>query len=285
MPKPIDGDLSEKVAIVTGATAGIGFEVAAELARLGAVVVLPCRNIERGRAAEAQIKTRSPAARIELIEADLSSQVSVNAFAIAFLGKHTRLDILVNNAAVWPGTRQLSREKIELTWATNVLAYYLLIEQLREVLVASAPSRIVNVASRMAWGLDLSDVEFERRQFKPAMAYAQSKQADRMMTWALARRLEGTGVTANAAHPGSANTELFRDLGGVFGALSSIYFKLAGRKPARGADTIAWLAASNDVQGETGKWWADRRAGECKYAKDQNAQEELWALCRKMIGA
>ena len=122
--------------------------------------------------------------------------------------------MLVNNAGTWLTRREETDEGIERTWATNMLGYFLLTEALRPLLARSAPARVVNVASELAHDLDLSDVEFERRPYEGVTAYAQSKQANRMWTWALARRLEGTGVTANAMHPGGVNTPLFRKGGG-----------------------------------------------------------------------
>jgi NAD(P)-dependent dehydrogenase (short-subunit alcohol dehydrogenase family) len=139
----------------------------------------------------------------------------------------------------------------------------------------------VNVASQLAGDLDLSDVQFERRPWSGRAAYAQSKQADRMITWALARRLAGTGVSANAMHPGFVATEIFGKGGGLVSLFASLYATLRGRRPEEGADTVVWLAASPDVEGRSGLFWIDRQERRCRF-RDEPAEEALWSLCRDM---
>src|SRR5881397_549807 len=183
-----------RTCLVTGANSGIGRETARR---------------------DVAATTGNPA--VELMIVDLSRQASIRDFARAFLDSHPELHVLVNNAGIWANRRRESPEGIEQTWATNVLGYFLLTELLLDRLRESAPARIVNVASQLARDLDLEDVEFRRRSYSGVSAYAQSKQADRMLTWALARRLEGTGVSANAMHPGGVNTPLFSKGGGLLG--------------------------------------------------------------------
>src|SRR3972149_4936272 len=181
-------DLAGRVCIVTGASSGSGREVARNLGRLGATVVLACRNEMRGVITRDAIALDTGNPHVTVMPVDLSSQASVRAFARRLLDVHPRLHVLVNNAAVCLAERRLSAEGIEVTWATNVLGYHLLSRLLLDRLVASAPSRIVNLASTYAGGLNPDDPEFRRRRYHGVAADRQSKQADRLLTWALAAR-------------------------------------------------------------------------------------------------
>ena len=149
-----------------------------------------------------------------------------------------------------------------------MLGYFLLTNELLAVLRKAEAARIVNVASGMAYGLELDDVEFKRRRYDASQAYAQSKQANRMLTWALARRLEGTAITANAMAPGACNTKL----------LHALYPGFGGRTAAQGADTAVWLANSPEVAGKSGRFWENRREATCRF-RDADNEEALWSLC------
>ena len=273
-----------RTCLVTGANSGIGRETARGLARLGHRVVLACRHPQRGEAARQDVAATTGNPAVELMIVDLSRQASIRDFARAFLDSHPELHVLVNNAGIWANRRRESPEGIEQTWATNVLGYFLLTELLLDRLRESAPARIVNVASQLARDLDLEDVEFRRRSYSGVSAYAQSKQADRMLTWALARRLEGTAVTANAMHPGGVNTPLFSKGGGLLAMAASAFSKMAGKAPEEGADTVVWLATSPDVEGQSGTFWIDRHAVPCRF-HDPAAEERLWTLCASMTRA
>jgi NAD(P)-dependent dehydrogenase (short-subunit alcohol dehydrogenase family) len=264
--------------VVTGASSGIGLETARGLARLGARVVLAVRHEGRGEAAMAAIRRELPQSELELVIVDLSSQASIRSCAAEILRRRPALHVLVNNAGMWSSRRQQSTEGLELTWATNVLGYFLMTELLRGALERGAPSRIVNVASALAHGLDLEDVGFVRRRYSGLAAYAQSKQANRLLTWALARRLEGTGVTANAMHPGGVDTGIFLKGGGLLGLLAAAFGKLKGRTPAEGADTVVWLASDPSLAGASGRFYMDRRERTCRL-RDEAIEERLWALC------
>jgi len=165
-----------------------------------------------------------------------------------------------------------------------VLGYFLLTQRLLPLLRQGAPARVVNVASELAGELDLDDVEFRRRRYRGIAAYSQSKQANRMWTWALARRLEGSGVTANAMHPGGVNTPLFRKGGGLMGLAGAAYAKAMGKTPEAGADTVVWLAASPEVEGVSGRFFIDRREVACRF-RETRGEEALWTLCQGMIRA
>lgn len=282
--RPIGADLTGRTCVVTGASAGIGRATASELARLGARVVMAVRNPEKAEKVRRQITKATGNEHVEIAVVDLARQESIRSFARELTAHHPKLDVLVNNAGIWAGRRRTSPDGIELTWATNVLGYVLVTHLLLPQLQAAARSRIVNVASRYAGGLDLTDVQFDRRPWAGKDAYTQSKQANRMLTWALARRLEGVGVTANAMHPGFVSTEIFGKGGGALGIGLSLYAKLRAKRPAEGADTVVWLAASPEVEGRSGLFWVDRREHPCRF-RDEAAEEELWRLCHRMVGA
>jgi NAD(P)-dependent dehydrogenase (short-subunit alcohol dehydrogenase family) len=282
MAPSAQGDLSGRTCVVTGASAGIGRATALALAGLGARVVMAVRDPKKGE----RVTSAPGAARggeLELAVVDLASQASIRDFAREVRARHPRIDVLVNNAGVWANRRRVGPDGIERTWATNVLAYFLVSELLLPALGPDRPSRIVNVASRYAHGLDLTDVEFRRRPYRGPDAYAQSKQADRMLTWALARRLEGTGTTANAVHPGFVATEIFAKGGGLLSRLLSLYAKVRARTPEQGADTVVWLAASPLIEGRSGRFWFDREERPCRF-RDEEAEEALHRLCRDMTG-
>jgi NAD(P)-dependent dehydrogenase (short-subunit alcohol dehydrogenase family) len=277
---PIEADLHGRVFVVTGASAGIGKEVARGLARLGAHVVLACRNADKGRAVQRDIGASAPGSSLELAVVDLERQSSVRHFAADVLERHAAVHGLVNNAGVWLEARRETVDGIEATWATNVLGAFQLTQLLLPRLVESAPARIVNVASLLAGGLDLEDVQFRTRGYSGVSAYSQSKQANRLFTWALARRLDGSGVTANAVHPGGVNTELFRKAGGWKGAAASVWSRFQGKTPAEGADSVLWLAASAEAAGLHDALVVDRRTRTCEFRGPD--EEPLWRLCDSM---
>ncbi len=201
MIHPVEVNLAGKTALVTGASTGIGKEIARDLARLNARVLLACRSEERGRAALEEIVADTGNHKTELRIVDVASRASVLAFGRELRAREAQLHILVNNAGVWLDERRTSVDGIELTWATNVLGTFGVTRELLPLLEATgkpgAAARIVNVASGLARSLDLSDVELVTRGYDGVTAYAQSKAADRVLTRAFARRLEGKPVTAN----------------------------------------------------------------------------------------
>ena len=278
--EPLRADLSGKTCLVTGASAGIGLATARDLARLGARVVMAVRNPDKGERARRSI-VDATGGEVETAVVDVASRESIRAFARELAARHPKLDVLVNNAGIWSERKKAGPDGIELVWATNVLGYFQVTERLRPLLEAAGKARVVNVASQLAGGLDLADVEFVRRPWSGRAAYAQSKQADRMLTWALTRRLEGTGVTANAMHPGFVASEIFGKGGGPISLAASIYSKLRGRRPEEGADTVVWLAANPEVEGRSGLFWIDRQERQCRF-RDEAGEEALWALCREL---
>jgi NAD(P)-dependent dehydrogenase (short-subunit alcohol dehydrogenase family) len=263
--------------IITGATSGIGKEIASQLAARGAEVILACRDLERGEQAAHQIRRQAPAAEPMVIAVDTSSPDSIMEFADEFKQRYDRLDVLVNNAGVLCPQRRTTVDGVELTFATNVIGYYLMTQELLDILGSSAPARIVMVASAFAGNLDLDDLQFERRPYDGMKAYAQSKACDRLLTWAFARRLANTGVTVNALAPGLiTETNLYRDLP------TPIRHQLEqqpSRNIAQGADTAVWLATATEIDGISGKFYEQRAAKPCEF-RNLEAEEKLWELCQ-----
>jgi NAD(P)-dependent dehydrogenase (short-subunit alcohol dehydrogenase family) len=270
-----------KLAIVTGATSGIGKEIAAQLASQGAEVLIACRDVHKGQRTVEEIAKRTGNDRLSVMEVDTASRQSIRDFAQKLKASHTHLDVLVNNAGVNVRRRQTSVDGIELTFATNVLGYFLVTRELLDVLEASAPARIVNVASTFAGNLDLEDLQFERRPYDPIKAYQQSKACNRLFTWALARRLTGTGVTANAMAPGLVFTGLYRNTPVALRALLRVIAAFRGRSIPQGADTAVWLASSPDGASATGRFYELRQERACEF-RDEATEERLWTACEKM---
>jgi NAD(P)-dependent dehydrogenase (short-subunit alcohol dehydrogenase family) len=274
--------MSKRRVLITGGTSGIGREVASQIARQGAALVLAARDAARGAAVAAEIAEETGGPAPQVVECDTSSQRSIRACAKKVRSTVDRLDVLINNAGIRRLERRITPEKIEEVFATNMLGYHLLTHELLDLLKSSAPARIVNVASTYAGELDFDDLEFSRRPWDSVQSYKQSKQANRLWTWALARRLEGTRVTANAMSPGLVFTGLYRDMGGAGKAFMSVLARLFGRSVAVGADTVTWLAMSPDVDGVSGKFWELRRQKACEFRGQEN-EERMWKVCESFV--
>lgn len=212
---------------------------------------------------------------------DLSSLASVRAGAVALHARFAHLDVLVHNAAASLRTREITLEGFERHWVTNVLGPHLLTQLLLPDLQAGGRGRIVTVSTLAAGGLDLTDTQYERRAYSGLGAYRASKQAGRMLTWALADRLRGTPITANALNPGYVQTDLTRNVGGLM-KIAVTLTRLWAETPLDGADTAIWLAASPAVEGVTGKFWNNRREHRCRY-RNAPAVERLWTLVEQQI--
>jgi len=277
--------MTGKVCIVTGANTGIGKETALELAKLGATVVMVCRDRHRGEEALREIKQKSGNDNVALMLCDLSSQRSIRQFATDFMYKHDRLDVLVNNAGVVLRGHSMTEDGVESTFAINHLGYFLLTNLLLDLLKKSAPARIVNVASA-AHKFGSLDVNAwpTGRNYSAFAAYANSKLANILFTRELAQRLTGTGVTANCLHPGPVGTNLFR---GLPKFLQTI-IKLVTISPQRGARTSIYLASSPAVEEITGKYFASCRQQESSEAsRNKVAAKDLWDLSAELtsVGA
>lgn len=274
--------MAGKRLIVTGATGGIGLAAARELARRGARLSIVARDPRRAEVAAAAIRAAGgPGTDLEVLDADLSVQASVRHLAGEILHRHSRVDGLVNNAGAIYATRQLSADGIELTWAVNHLAPFLLTTLLMDRLRESAPARIVTTSSTAHRGTHIAfdDVNAERGyRLRGFQRYGQSKLANILFTRELARRLEGSGVTANCFHPGLVATGFNRNNGPLTERLM-ILLRPLSRTPERGADTLVWLLDSPGLATETGGYFQDRRrAVPSRAAQDAATARHLWEL-------
>jgi NAD(P)-dependent dehydrogenase (short-subunit alcohol dehydrogenase family) len=274
-----------KICLITGASSGIGQAAAAGLARLGATVVLVCRDRERGETARSEIMRLTGNESVELLVADLASQAEIHRLAREFDESHDRLHLLVNNAGVELWERAVTEDGIEATLAINHLAPFLLTHLLGDTLKVSAPSRIVNVSSMVhRWArIDLDDLHGDH-DYNPNRAYYQSKLAILLFTYELSRILEGTGVTANAMEPGMVRTNFTRDFRGFY-RLMAFLWRPFMRTPAEGADTIIYLASSPEMDGVTGGYFKDRRrikSSDTSY--DSHVARRLWNLSVMLTG-
>lgn len=276
--------LAGRTCVVTGATSGIGREAALELARLGGTVAVVGRNARRCRDVVGEIAKLGGAPATTFV-ADLASLAEVRALAAAIVDQLQRVHVLVNNAAVVPRRRETSADGHEMQLAVNHLAPFLLTRLLLDRLRASAPARIVNVASQVHYqgAIHWDDPGFARG-YDPATAYNQSKLANVMFTLALARRLEGTGVTANCVHPGVIGTRLLNDL---FGESPLMLFRTRrNHAPVTvGARSIAHVAASPDLEGVSGRYYKEvQEQAPSAAAADVALQERLWSLSEQLVG-
>jgi NAD(P)-dependent dehydrogenase (short-subunit alcohol dehydrogenase family) len=282
--------MTGKTVIVTGGNSGIGKATAVALARAGARTVITARDQARGIQAVADIGQASGSDLVELVVFDLGDLASVRAGAAELLERCPRIDVLINNAGLVLTDRAETVDGYEATFAINHLGPFLLTELLTDRLVASAPSRVVNVAStahRSARrGLDFEDLQ-SRQRYKGMQVYGSSKLANILFTTELASRLSGRGVTANSVHPGTVATGYGRD-GDTRGFLA---FGLKVIKPfvltpERGARTSVYLASSEDVAGVTGKYFVKCKARKpSAAAQDETAARRLWAVSEQLVGA
>lgn len=276
-------DMKGKVCVVTGGNSGIGLVTARELARMGAEVSIVCRSRERGEAAVAKIKAAT-GFEPELFVADLGLMAEVRRVADEIAARHPKIDVLVNNAGVLKRHREENAEGREITWAINHLGPFLLTNLLLDAIKAAAPARIVNVASLAHRRAHINFDDLEATQsFSMWPVYGQSKLANILFTRELAKRLEGTGVTANALHPGVIATQLFIRLPmmGLLHPLARLLFLT----PEQGARTSIYLATSPEVDGVTGKYFAKSTpAPTSAAARDMDVAARLWQVSEQMTG-
>ena len=276
--------LEGKTILVTGGTNGIGLVTARELARMGAQVTITGRSAEKSALVAGQIETLA-GNPVEFIAADLSVLAGIRQAASTFKEKHTQLHVLVNNAGGMFTQRRLTPDGYEYTFALNHLNYFLLTDLLLDLLKASAPARIINVSSNAH---EHARINFENLQGEKRYigleAYGQSKLANLLFTYELARRLEGSGVTANAVHPGVVATGFARNNGPVYNVGTWIAGQLFFRKPDRGAQTSIYLAASPEVEGVSGKYFVDCKAVASRpQSYDRAAAERLWKVSEALV--
>jgi NAD(P)-dependent dehydrogenase (short-subunit alcohol dehydrogenase family) len=276
--------MSGKVCLVTGATSGIGKETAVRLAMLGATVIIVARTAARGETAGDEIRRRVPLARVEAVTADLSIMAQVRRLADEVMARYDRLDVLINNAGVIMTRRQLTADGLETTFATNHLGPFLLTNLLRGLLERSAPARVVTVSSaahKQVRTIPWDDLA----RGGPAgyqQSYPLSKLLNILFTVELARRLAGTGVTANCLHPGFVRSALGRDVTGVIGAVVRLVLPFQPG-PATGSATSVYLAGSPEVADVTGGYFVKcKPARPSALARDTRAAERLWTLSEEL---
>jgi NAD(P)-dependent dehydrogenase (short-subunit alcohol dehydrogenase family) len=282
----LNNNMQGKVCMVTGANSGIGKATALGLAQKGATVVMVCRDRARGEAAQSEIKTKSGNNAVDLLLADLSSQQSLRQLVENFKQHYTQLHVLINNAGVFMLTRRATVEGLEMTFAVNYLAPFLLTNLMLDVLKASAPARIVNISSEAheAGYIKMDDLQ-AKKHYRPMRAYGQSKLSLVLFTYELARKLEGTGVTANCLHPGFVATNIGQGGLGLIGrTVAKLILSLVGISPEEGAKTSIYLASSPDVEGITGKYFVKSIPKEsAPISYDESLQRQLWEESAKLV--
>jgi NAD(P)-dependent dehydrogenase (short-subunit alcohol dehydrogenase family) len=272
-----------KTVVITGATSGIG-EVAAEtLAREGARVVFTARDPAKAAAVLGRLSLAGPGARHDWVHADLSTIAAMKAAGAALLAKAPTIDVLINNAGAIFDHREVTADGLEKTFAVNHMAYFVITGTLRPALAPEA--RIVSTASTAhTFGrLDFDDLQ-SARSYSAFGAYGLSKLCNILWTRELARRLEGTGITANCVHPGGVNTGFGDNAKGLIGAVLGLAKRFM-LTPAQGADTLIYLASSPEVAGKTGGYWAKRRLAQpSAAARDPAAARRLWDVSAELAG-
>ena len=276
--------MSGRICLVTGGTNGIGKATAQALAEMGATVVIVGRDVLKTSQVVENIRSSSGSNRVDSLLADLSSPQEVRWLADKFKRKYSHLHVLINNAGGFFMRRQLRGNGIEMTFALNHLASFLLTNLLLDTLKASAPARIINVSSNAhaSGKIEFDNLQGER-EYGPR-AYDNSKLANILFTMELARRLEGTGVTVNALHPGFVATGFAKNNGKVIAALVSIFAPLVARSPAKGAETSVYLASSPTVEGISGAYFYNSHViPPAPQATDMLVARKLWDVSAKMV--
>jgi retinol dehydrogenase 14 len=286
MAENFPGPMAGKTALVTGGTGGIGQATAAGLAALGARVGITGRDKARTQAAADQIVRESGNPAVDAFAADMSCQAEVRALAVAVRSAYPRLDVLVNNVGGFCATRHLTADGLERTFAVNHLAAFLLTGLVLDRLKGSAPARIVTVSSNAhaAGRLNFDDLQGER-SYSGQRAYSQSKLANVVFTYELARRLEGTGVTATVLHPGLVRTSFSAEDPSRLSKVMIPLLRPFMKTPARGAATSIYLASAPEAEGVTGRYFANRKpktSGKASY--DTAAAARLWQISADLTG-
>ncbi len=277
-------DLEGKVFLVTGATEGIGKSASLSFAQRGAKLVLVGRNREKSERVVNELKQASGNDHIELLLGDLSKIADARAVADAFRAKHDRLDVLVNNAGALFNDYKLSADGIEMTFALNHMAYFVLTTKLLDLVQKTPKARVISTSSgaHQMGKMDLATVA--KRNGKAGFgAYGDSKLANVLFTRELGRRLAGSGATANCMHPGFVRTGFGSNNGGFSASFFKVVSALFARTPEKGAETIVWLATSDEAASYNGEYFFDRKVERIsKLAKDDALAKGLWELSEKL---
>lgn len=280
--------MAKKICLVTGASSGIGKEIALALAKTGAHVIMVCRNTDKGNCALKDIKQQSGSTSIDLLTADLSSQSEIRLLSKMIYERYSNLHVLINNAGVVLSKKTLSADGIEMTLATNHLGPFLLTHLLLDLLKKSAPSRIINISSNIhKWAkVDLTDLQYGRRPYKFMQAYAQSKLLVNIATFALSKKLIGTGVTANCAHPGAVKTNLGTD------SASSLTLKFIDKcikfffiTPQKAAESLCYLAVAPEIATSSGKYFMKGKPSLASATSYDNVlSDKICDISKQLVG-
>jgi len=278
-----------RTVLITGASSGMGYEAALKLAALGANVVMVARSAVRAETALAAIKSAAGPANVSLLLCDMASLPAVRTLAKDVAARHDRLDVLVNNAGTVKTARETTPDGIEWTFAANYLGHFLLTNLLLDVLRRNAPTRIVNVSSagHRQGTIDFDNLQFEHGGYRIMRAYGRSKLAQILFTRELARRLQGSGVTVNALHPGTVATGIWtkETLPWIARAPIAVAKRLFMIAPSEGADHILYLVTSTDVEGATGGYYEkDRLVQPSREARDDAVAVRLWNESMRLAG-
>jgi len=275
--------MKDKIVIITGSNKGIGKEATKEIARLGAKVYMACRSLDSAEQVRNEIVNETGNKNVFVKHLDLASVESIQKFAESFKQIESKLDVLINNAGLWTKTKKLTDINVEQTFTVNVLGHQLLTQALLDELKNATSSRIINVASHFAGGLDIDDINFNKRNYNETLAYKQTKQANRMLTREWARRLDKDNILVYSMTPGFIpDTELFREQNLAGKLLLKMFALIEGRTIQEGADTIVWLASAENINGSNGGFYNQRKEEKCKFNNPVN-EKKLWDKCEELL--
>ncbi|MEN4013154.1 MAG: SDR family oxidoreductase [Chloroflexota bacterium] len=277
--------LKDKKVLITGGSDGIGKVSAEEIAKMGAHVIIVGRNPQKSQQVAAEIRQSSGNEKVDYLVGDLSLQAEVRRVAAEYRQRYDQLHVLLNNAGAFFTKRQVTREGLEMTYALNHIAYFLLTHLLLDLLEKSAPARIVNVSSGAHFGgkINFADLNMQKG-YNGWRAYANSKLMNVLFTYELARKLEGSRVTANVLHPGFVATQFGKNNGGLVRPAMAV-IHLGAISPRKGAETNVYLAASREVEGVSGKYFYEKKALPSSAASyDEAAARRLWEISLEACG-
>ena len=269
-----------KIVMITGANSGIGKQTAKVLAEKGATIIMICRNKERGENALKDLKEKTNSDKIELILADLADPIAIQNAVTQFKEKYDKLDVLINNAGLVLSKKKITSLGYEKTFAVNHLGHFLLTNLLLDILIKSAPSRIINVSSGVhtTANLDFEDINLSSK-YRGFRAYANSKLANLLFTYELARRLKGTGIIVNALHPGFVRSNFGRRGRKLYTRILFDIARIFAISVKKGAKTSIYLASSPEVKNIMGKYFVKSKpTNSSKMSYDKEAQKKLWQL-------
>jgi NAD(P)-dependent dehydrogenase (short-subunit alcohol dehydrogenase family) len=284
--KTTNARMDGKVCILTGATSGVGYQAAKRLAQGGAHLVLVCRNRMKAVKVQGELEGEY-GVPVEAMQADFSCLSEVHQAARTILTDYKRIDVLINNAGLHNTHRTLTREGVETVFCVNHLASFLLTRLLLNRLIESAPARIIQVNSQghRFGGLDLDDLNWERRHYRGLQGYGASKVAQLLTVWELADQLEGSGVTINAMHPGEVRSNIGMNNGTLYRLYQRYLIWWMLKEPVISGEAIYYLAAAPEMQAVSGRFFnqtIDEKPA--RYALDRGLGKRVWAISEQLTG-